>query len=67
MPEGTDQTKTNEVLKQLETKVYKALDIDLATGKTNPIVTSVISNVKVGATDQNSGEIGVVQKEILSQ
>ena len=58
MPEGTDQTKTNEVLKQLETKVYKALDIDLATGKTNPVVTSVISNVKVGATDQNSGEIG---------
>lgn len=58
MPEGTDQSKTNEVLKQLETKVYKALDIDLATNRSNPLVTSVISNVKVGATDQNSGEIG---------
>jgi multidrug efflux pump subunit AcrB len=58
MPEGTDQEKTNEVLKQLETKVYKALDIDPATNRSNPIVTSVISNVKVGATDQQSGEIG---------
>lgn len=58
MPEGTDQEKTNEVLKQLETKVYKALDIDPATNRSNPIVTSVISNVKVGATDQRSGEIG---------
>lgn len=58
MPEGTDQEKTNEVLKQLETKVYKALDIDPATNRSNPLVTSVISNVKVGATDQQSGEIG---------
>ncbi|HOZ51216.1 MAG TPA: efflux RND transporter permease subunit [Chitinophagaceae bacterium] len=58
MPEGTDQAKTNEVLKQLEAKVYSALDMDPATNKTNPMVTSVISNVKVGATDQNSGEIG---------
>jgi len=58
MPEGTDQEKTNEVLKQLESKVFNALDIDLATQKKNPLVTSVISNVKVGATDQNSGEIG---------
>lgn len=58
MPEGTDQAKTNEVLKQLEAKVYATLDIDPATNKTNPLVTSVISNVKVGATDQNSGEIG---------
>lgn len=58
MPEGTDQNKTNEVLKQLEEKVYNILDIDVAKGKYNPLVTSVISNVKVGATDQNSGEIG---------
>ncbi|MCC7031167.1 MAG: efflux RND transporter permease subunit, partial [Chitinophagaceae bacterium] len=58
MPEGTDQEKTIEVLKQLESKVFNALDIDLATQKKNPLVTSVISNVKVGATDQNSGEIG---------
>lgn len=58
MPEGTDQEKTNEVLKQLEGKVYKALDMDPTTNRSNPLVTSVISNVKVGATDQNSGEIG---------
>nr|MBP6314387.1 efflux RND transporter permease subunit [Chitinophagaceae bacterium] len=58
MPEGTDQEKTNEVLKQLEAKVFQALDIDLQTQRKNPLVTSVISNVKVGATDQNSGEIG---------
>ncbi|MBK7039138.1 MAG: efflux RND transporter permease subunit [Bacteroidetes bacterium] len=58
MPEGTDQVKTNETLKQLEVKVFQALDIDPATNKSNPLVTSVISNVKVGATDQKSGEIG---------
>ncbi len=58
MPEGTDQDKTNQVLMLLEKKVYESLDIDYASQKTNPLVTSVISNVKVGATDQNSGEIG---------
>lgn len=58
MPEGTDQEKTNEVLKQLETRVYEALDIDLQANRRNALVKSVISNVKVGATDQNSGEIG---------
>jgi multidrug efflux pump len=58
LPEGTDQTKTNEVLKVLEGKVYSALQMDPLNNKFNPIVTSVISNVKVGATDQNSGEVG---------
>lgn len=58
MPEGTDQEKTNEVLKQLEAKVYHTLEMDPAKNNSNPLVTSVISNVKVGATDQNSGEIG---------
>ena len=58
MPEGTDQEKTNEVLKQLEAKVYHTLAMDPAQNISNPLVTSVISNVKVGATDQNSGEIG---------
>jgi multidrug efflux pump subunit AcrB len=32
--------------------------MDPAKNMSNPLVTSVISNVKVGATDQNSGEIG---------
>ncbi|MCD6010221.1 MAG: efflux transporter permease subunit [Flavipsychrobacter sp.] len=58
MPIGTDQKRTDEVLQKLETKVYKALDIDLASGKKNPIVKSVISNVTVGAVDPTSGEIG---------
>lgn len=56
MPVGTDQKHTNEVLKQLEGRVYKALDMD--NGKSNPIVKSVISNVTVGAIDPNSGEVG---------
>jgi multidrug efflux pump len=58
MPEGTDQSKTNEVLKQLETKVYQALEMDPMQKKFNPLVTSVISNVKVAAIDQQSGEVG---------
>ena len=58
MPEGTDQTRTNAVLMQLEQKVYQTLGIDIEKNKTNPLVSSVISNVKVGATDRNSGEIG---------
>jgi multidrug efflux pump subunit AcrB len=58
MPEGTDQNKTNTVLMQLEQKVYQTLGIDIQNNKSNPLVSSVISNVKVGATDRNSGEIG---------
>ena len=58
MPVGTDQAYTNQVLSKLEDKVYKALDIDLAKGKKNPVVKSVISNVTVGAIDPNSGEVG---------
>ncbi|HTN46198.1 MAG TPA: efflux RND transporter permease subunit [Flavipsychrobacter sp.] len=56
MPVGTDQKHTDEVLQQLEGRVYKALDMD--NGKKNPIVKSVISNVTVGAIDPNSGEVG---------
>jgi multidrug efflux pump len=58
MPIGTDQRHTDEVLQQLETKVYQALKIDLKTGKKNPIVKSVISNVTVGAVDPTTNEIG---------
>lgn len=58
MPIGTDQKHTDEVLQKLETKVYKALDMDLAHGKKNPIVKSVISNVTVGAVDPTTNEIG---------
>lgn len=58
MPVGTDQAYTNNVLQKLEAKVNKALDIDPATGKKNPIVKSVIANVTVGAVDPTSGEVG---------
>jgi multidrug efflux pump len=58
MPVGTDQAYTNEVLKKMETRVNAALGIDPKTGKGNPAVVSVISNVTVGAVDPNSGEIG---------
>ncbi|MGC4058610.1 MAG: efflux RND transporter permease subunit [Chitinophagaceae bacterium] len=58
MPVGTDQAYTNKVLERLEERVDKALDIDPKTGKKNPVVKSVISNVTVGAIDPNSGEVG---------
>lgn len=58
MPIGTDQRHTDEVLSQLEQKVYKVLDMDPEHGKKNPIVRSVISNVTVGAVDPTTNEIG---------
>ena len=58
MPVGTDQAYTNQVLGDLEKKVYEALEIDLKKGKKNPIVKSIISNVTVGAIDPTSGEMG---------
>lgn len=58
MPVGTDQAYTNEVLSKLEGRVYTALGIDLAKGKKNDAVKSIISNVTVGAIDPNSGEVG---------
>lgn len=56
LPIGVDQVYTNEVLKKVEQRVYRALDMDPVTGKTNPIVSSVIANVAVGATDPNSSD-----------
>lgn len=58
MPVGTDQAYTNEVLSKLEGRVTEALGIDYKTGKKNPVVKSVISNVTVGAVDPTSGEVG---------
>jgi len=58
LPVGTDQTYTNEVLKKLEVRVNNALGIDPKTGKGNPAVKSVISNVTVGAVDPSTNEIG---------
>ena len=58
LPIGTDQAYTNEVMKTLEGRVNKVLNIDPETGKTNPVVQSVISNVTVNAVDPGSGEVG---------
>lgn len=58
LPVGTDQAYTNEVLKKLEVRVNNVLGNDPATGKKNPAVKSIISNVTVGAVDPSSGEIG---------
>ena len=58
MPVGTDQAYTNTKLLELEQRVNKVLEIDYKTGKTNPLVKSVIANVTVGATDPGANEIG---------
>ena len=59
LPVGADQKYTNEVLKDIEDKVYKALEIDPVTNKDpDGLVSSIISNVTIGATDPQSYEIG---------
>ena len=45
LPEGTDPSKTNEVMKIVEKKVNAII------GETNPIVSSMITNVTIGVTD----------------
>lgn len=54
LPVGTDVEYTDSVTKVLETRVNKVLGID--SGKKNPVVESVISNVAVGASDPSSGD-----------
>lgn len=56
MPIGTDQATTNTVTLEVERRVDSVLGIDYARGKTNPIVSSVIANVAVGAADPNSDD-----------
>lgn len=45
LPEGTDPTKTNQVMKLVEKKVNAII------GENNPIVSSIITNVTIGVTD----------------
>ncbi|MES2763195.1 MAG: efflux RND transporter permease subunit [Bacteroidota bacterium] len=45
LPEGTDPTKTNEVMKLVEKRVNKII------GENNPVVSSIITNVTIGVTD----------------
>ncbi|PRY04613.1 multidrug efflux pump subunit AcrB [Pontibacter ummariensis] len=51
MPIGTDQAVTDSVTKLVEQRVYKVIGAD------NPDVESVISNVAIGAGDQNDRSV----------
>ncbi len=57
LPVGTDQKHTNEVTKEVESRIYKVL------GKNNPMVESVISNVAVGATDPQENDRSVASNK----
>lgn len=48
LPVGTNQVKTNEVTAEVERRIYDVV------GEDNPLVTSIISNVAVGANDPTS-------------
>ncbi|MFD2162840.1 efflux RND transporter permease subunit [Paradesertivirga mongoliensis] len=52
MPIGTDQARTNEVVKQVEEKVTRIV------GRNNPDVSSIISNVTIGVTDPQDEDQG---------
>ncbi len=58
LPVGVDASYTNEVLQRLEDSVNVALDIDPKKEKYNPLVSSIISNVTIGATNPQGTEIG---------
>jgi len=54
LPVGTDVEYTDSITKILEARVNKVLGVD--SGKKNPVVESVISNVAVGASDPTLGD-----------
>jgi multidrug efflux pump subunit AcrB len=54
MPVGTDVKRTSDVVATLEDRVYNVLG--MGSGKQNPIVESVITNIAVGASDPSSGD-----------
>jgi multidrug efflux pump len=56
LPIGTNVNYTDSITKDLENRVYKVLNIDPVHGKENPVVSSVISNVAIGANDPTSGD-----------
>lgn len=56
LPVGTSVEYTDSIVKVLEKRVNHVLEIDPATGKKNPVVESVISNVAIGASDPMSGD-----------
>ena len=56
LPVGTSVQFTDSITQLLEKKVNKVLGIDHSTGKTNPVVESVISNIAIGASDPAAGD-----------
>ena len=56
LPVGTSVAYTDSIVKTLEAKVNQVLEIDNVSGKKNPIVESVISNVAIGASDPSAGD-----------
>ncbi|HEV7621395.1 MAG TPA: efflux RND transporter permease subunit, partial [Flavisolibacter sp.] len=54
LPVGTDVDYSDSVVKVLEKRVYKVLDME--NGKQNPAVESVITNIAIGAADPMSGD-----------
>jgi multidrug efflux pump len=56
LPVGTSVEYTDSVTRILEKRVNKVLGIDEASGKKNPVVESVISNVAIGASDPTAGD-----------
>lgn len=56
MPVGTDAATTNQVLEVLEHRVDSVLGINYTTGKKNPVVESVVTNVAIGAAPQQSDD-----------
>jgi multidrug efflux pump len=53
LPVGTDVAYTDKVTQEVERRIVKVL------GEKNPMVTSIISNVAVGATDPRSNDFSV--------
>ena len=53
LPVGTSAEYTDKITQEVENRVFGVL------GKDNPLVSSVISNVAVGATDPQSFDLGV--------
>ena len=53
LPVGTSAAYTDKVTQEVEKRIFNVV------GKDNPLVTSIISNVAVGATDPQSFDLGV--------
>ncbi len=50
LPEGTDPSVTNGIMRKLEQKIYTVID------QNDPVVESMISNVTIGVTDPRDGD-----------